>query len=667
MKIKLRSLYLIVLTLTLMVVVFPVTGTSAACEDDPVIKIEPVNPQIRVGNLVEVTITSSEPITPADVSWSNSDFVKAVKSEQRGEAVVSTLRAESFSPTNVEMTVTVKTVSRTVQITTLTSVLPSDFPADPPASFRLTQDKPKTIGINNLIGVTIPSDGLEVTSSAESKVTVSRSKTSIVISPQNPGDARIAVTSNGRTVKTYDVTVDEAVDSLDIRRDSIEINEKQTYALSNLSVEVKGKSQGDLTAANTPTFSTNIPEVASVSADNKTLTAHRPPTPSEGRVTLDIKAGSLKRTIPINVRAAANTISLGLQKPVVFVDRRESFTVSIKDSLGAAMPNIPVTWTYSDAASQECLKIVSQGNTDVTVQGIKPCPIASLTATPAASTGLDPVTLTLAVRDATPTGFAPLQIRIDLLDLQTAKDLFGRRAADEFFISKIRLFNKLKNQNGEYGDSILVYSESLEVRVQLEMRDKKGGDWKAIPTGSKDDNNQDTFYSLFGSPEPFPPDVKGTPPCQDNPQKNFVARYRPYTFDIVANTHDRRDERSTRSRILSAANGLSSLASFVTTVAVPGPSNDTILGLDQFKGLLIPSFEKLFPSLKEVQRQNIISMVMRPLEEIPFGSDVTRILFIPKGKLYGMIPGKVFRIGGVSTLGACAEVGIVKKAGSSVL
>ena len=133
----------------------------------------------------------------------------------------------------------------------------------------------------------------------------------------------------------------------------------------------------------------------------------------------------------------------------------------------------------------------------------------------------------------------------------------------------------------------------------------------------------------------------------------------------MANTHDRRDEHSTRSRILTWANGLSSLASFVTTIAVPAPGNDTRLGLDQFKGLFIPSFEKLFPSLKEVQRQNIISMVMRPLEEIPFGSDVTRILFIPQGKLYGMIPDKVFRIGGVSTLGACAEVGIIKKAGSS--
>ena len=71
--------------------------------------------------------------------------------------------------------------------------------------------------------------------------------------------------------------------------------------------------------------------------------------------------------------------------------------------------------------------------------------------------------------------------------------------------------------------------------------------------------------------------------------------------------------------------------------------------------------------MKEVQRQNIITMVMRPLEEIPFGSDVTRILFIPKGKLIGIQPDKVFRIGAVSTTGACSEVGIIKKTGGSDL
>jgi hypothetical protein len=141
---------------------------------------------------------------------------------------------------------------------------------------------------------------------------------------------------------------------------------------------------------------------------------------------------------------------------------------------------------------------------------------------------------------------------------------------------------------------------------------------------------------------------------------------------MVLNTQDRRDNRSTRSIVLKTMNGLSSLASFVTAIAVPGAGSDLPLGLDKFRNLLIPSFEKLFPSLNEIQRQNITSMVMRPLEEIPFGSDITRVLFFPKKSIEGVLlrsktnsggKGRVveFRISAVSISDACAEAGIIKK------
>ena len=638
--------------------------------------INQLNPEIRVGNSAEVIITPDAaligdlPLTVKDVIWSENQFVKAEKTELRGATLVSTLKANSLSPTNVEMTVTVKGVSKTVQVKTLTSVLPTDFPADPPQSFTLTQDQRKSIGINNLIGVTIPADGLVVTSDPAAVVTARKGEgdTSIIITGTGPGPGQVTVKSNGQTVKTYTVTVTEAAASLEVASDLINLDETRPYKLSNLNVKVRGKSQGDLTAGNAPEFKTNNIDLVAVSDDletpdvsDKILTLRRPPRPGEPRPLLQITAGGKTVSLPINIRLAAKNISFGSQKSVVFLGRRETFTISIRDTLGTSIPEAPVTWTLADAASRACLRIVNQENNQVTVEGIQTCPTAALTATSVT----DPTvtnSLPLSVRDPSPSGFAPLRIRIDVLDSQTAKDLFGKKAADEFFISKIRLFNSLKNQSGEYGDSILVYSESLEIQVQLEMKNKKGGgDWEPLlQKGSQGTS----FRDLFGDPDKA--DIpKGNPACEEKPQPNFVTRYRPYTFDIVANTHDRRDERSTRSRILTLANGLSSLASFVTTIAVPAPGNDTRLGLDQFKGLLIPSFEKLFPSLKEVQRQNIITMVMRPLEEIPFGSDVSRILFIPKGKLYGMAPGKIFRIGGVSTSGACAQVGIIKKTGST--
>ncbi|MBK8304778.1 MAG: hypothetical protein IPK98_15800 [Chloracidobacterium sp.] len=77
--------------------------------------------------------------------------------------------------------------------------------------------------------------------------------------------------------------------------------------------------------------------------------------------------------------------------------------------------------------------------------------------------------------------------------------------------------------------------------------------------------------------------------------------------------------------------------------------------------------------MKEVQRQNITSMVMKPLEEVPFGSDITRILFFPrrtiKGVLVNLPNGTAkrteLRISAVSISDSCAEVGIIDKVNSS--
>jgi hypothetical protein len=136
---------------------------------------------------------------------------------------------------------------------------------------------------------------------------------------------------------------------------------------------------------------------------------------------------------------------------------------------------------------------------------------------------------------------------------------------------------------------------------------------------------------------------------------------------MVANTQDRRSERSVRNRLLLSMNGLATLTSFVTAIAVPGANSDLPLGLDKFKNLLIPGFEKFFPNMNEVQRQNIISMVMRPLEEIPFGSDITRVVYFPKKSIKGVLLNREngknteLRISAISISDACAEAAIIRK------
>jgi hypothetical protein len=260
-----------------------------------------------------------------------------------------------------------------------------------------------------------------------------------------------------------------------------------------------------------------------------------------------------------------------------------------------------------------------------------------------------------------------------MLDEQAGKDLFGRKAVDEYYIAKVQLFNKIKKTDREYfGDSILVYSESLQVRVALDVKCRKGdtfdecsgkeGQWIPI-TGEMITSYFDDKFSLtppMSGTEPMskPTDIER---CQIKAPQGFVGLYRPYSFETIANTHDRRDERSLRSRILTVLNGSISFTSFVTAVAVPGSSSDLPLGLDKSNNLLIPSFERLFPSMKEVQRQNILTMVMRQLEEIPFGGSIERKIFFPKGALEGLWPGHRVRISGVSTFDSCATVAIIKK------
>lgn len=647
-----------------------VRTASATAQD--ITKIEPTSLTITVGNTDVVTITTTDPITSStEVVWTDlGGIIEEVKTEVSGNTAVTTLRAVKFSPTPKEIKVKVGgSTPKTVTVTTLTVVKTADFPTEPGPSPTVKQDQRVSIPLNNLVGVNVPDEGLEVTSADESVVSGVRRGTSIIITGIKPSTSpvRITVKSNGQVIKTYDVTVVEAMDRIESEVTSIDLTEGQIYTLSSLHVKVTGKSNGDLTAVNEfkPRFSSTQPALAEVDAAETTLTARRAPKDDEEAPKLIIQPGGNAAraiSIPIRITPAAKKANLTGQGKTVFVNRSETFVAEVLDSQENRVNDAQIDWTIPDAADKLALTIMNSRGTQVTVEGLAPKDGVKLVGTVRQSLpGAQPITveLFLNVKSTNVSGFAPLAIRIDLLDFQTAKDLFGKKAADEFFISKIRLFNKLKNQNGEFGDSILVYSESLEVRVQLEWRNKDGGtDWTPLPT-----TGATSYQSLFGEPTIFP-NLPGDPRCTETAQPNFVAHYRPYTFDIIANTHDRRDERSVRTRILTVANGLSSLASFVTSIAVPAPGNDTRLGLDQFKGLLIPSFEKLFPSLKEVQRQNIISMVMRPLEEIPFGSDVTRILFIPKGKLYGMIPGKVFRIGGVSTTGACAEVGIIKKAGS---
>lgn len=92
------------------------------------------------------------------------------------------------------------------------------------------------------------------------------------------------------------------------------------------------------------------------------------------------------------------------------------------------------------------------------------------------------------------------------------------------------------------------------------------------------------------------------PVREAEPVCNSVTTYRPFTFEMMVNTVDRRDGRSRRTLAFKILEGLGTAASFVTAIAVPPPGNDLPLGLEKYRNLFIPGADRLFPSLKEQQR-----------------------------------------------------------------
>ena len=148
------------------------------------------------------------------------------------------------------------------------------------------------------------------------------------------------------------------------------------------------------------------------------------------------------------------------------------------------------------------------------------------------------------------------------------------------------------------------------------------------------------------------------PPCVG------TITYRPLTFEMTVNTAARRHSRSKRSRVFRVLQAIGSATSFVTAIAVPGPGSDLPLGLEKYRNLFLPSADRLFPSLQEEQRQNLVAQTMKPIEEISYGSDITRIIYIPKKRIQGLVKGHDVRISQICPFYFKIEVAEIQSAGT---
>lgn len=611
---------------------------------------------------IQVTSTTT-PLAVADVTTNTPAELIVTKTQGPDDRTVVLTVVAKQQTGEVALEITAGEVRKTVTVEILpvvanASELASAIQGLPEASLELTRNDSRTYLV--AAGTTLRPDDLKVSSTREEVVVASFNGQQLTLKAMGTGDAQINITNAANlSLKQIAVHVKESPQFIRVVPQEMTLKTTDTNVDWFSKVSLIGLDNRNLTdemKASLVPVSSN-PAIVEVNPVDKTLRAV-----TKGTTAIRLRTPEGREIGPIflNVKAAAQKATFQIDSPILQPGRSTRVTAIIKDNAGNIAEDAKVTkWDFppGDTTSKNF----------ITFSEIQGTNTINVTAFPNAGPGQaklvaffgadQPAELIITIETFNITDFKPLQIRFDVMDQQTARDLFGNKAADDFHITKIRLFNKLRDRNN-VGNSLLVYSESLEVNVALEIK-QANGHWK--PMG------EDEYKQLFGTdnhnaPNLTEPDV--ALPCLGRvKQPDFIARYRPMAFEMIANTHDRRDERSLRSRILLVMNSASSMASFVTAIAVPASGSDLPLGLDKFRNLLIPSFERLYPNMREVQRQNILSMVMRPLEEIPFGSDITRIVFFPRKPIKGMIPRKEIRIGGISISDACAEVAIIKKAG----
>lgn len=366
--------------------------------------------------------------------------------------------------------------------------------------------------------------------------------------------------------------------------------------------------------------------------------------------------------VTVNVLLGAGSIISDAGTPFLPRDGRVLIAPTMRDRKGEILPITQIKWVLKDPANDKFVTLSPSDKSllvfwkDGGVDEAKRPNFVEITVNALSDKGAV-ISDTLVVRmTGEIEGFAPLKVRLNIMDNQTATDLYGKVTANEYFVTRVRLNNNLSasTDRAVQGGSILAFSESIEVAVQYEKREldkgkpKKNAEWTPV-----------TPEDLVDF-EDGPNDARASELHVDPRCKGFIT-YRPYMFEMMVNSVDRRDERSARSKTLRTLQAVGTLASVVTSVAVPGAQSDFPLAIEKYNSLFLPGFEKLWPTLRETNRQNLVSQTMKTIEEIPFGSDLARVLFFPKREFRGLLAKHETRVARICPYHFDIEVAVIQK------
>lgn len=124
--------------------------------------------------------------------------------------------------------------------------------------------------------------------------------------------------------------------------------------------------------------------------------------------------------------------------------------------------------------------------------------------------------------------------------------------------------------------------------------------------------------------------------------------YRPYKMEFVEGVHPVVQDHSHRTRIISGLDALGDFAGVFANIFGPA-SDETSRIIAGFETLFMPKIREVWPDRADLQRSNLMRDLMRPMEEIPYGGDVERVVLFPKGSLETIVSGRPARIKSVRT------------------
>ncbi len=136
-------------------------------------------------------------------------------------------------------------------------------------------------------------------------------------------------------------------------------------------------------------------------------------------------------------------------------------------------------------------------------------------------------------------------------------------------------------------------------------------------------------------------------------------RYRPYSYDLVLSAQDAMGAETSRALALRSLDFAIGIGNGIMGVAKLNNWQSKEISLTS--SILVPLLDKLWPDHTATQRGNVQNYFMKPLEEIPYGGEITKLLVFPRQEIPGVLARKLVRISAVDTQVFNVRVGVVIK------